>query len=136
MANLTTLEVKSLKGTGLYGDGEGLYLRIGPTGAKSWILRTAVYGKRKSYGLGSVKLVSLAEARDKARNLRKIAREGGDPDTLRKKESITFQEAAKRVHANLLPTWRNKKHSETWLATVENYANPVFGDKPPFSEYG
>jgi integrase len=40
-----------------------------------------------------------------------------------------FAEAARRVHANLLPTWRNKKHSDTWLATVEKYANPHFGDR-------
>jgi integrase len=131
MGGLTTLKVKSLKQRGmLYGDGDGLYLRIGPTGGKSWILRTAVYGKRKSYGLGSVKLVPLAEAREKARALRKIAREGGDPDVIRKRESMTFAEAAKRVHANLLPTWRNKKHAETWISTVENYANPVFGQRP------
>lgn len=130
MAKLTARKVETLKGRGTYGDGGGLYLRIGPTGAKSWILRTVVHGKRKEYGLGAVSLVSLAEARDKARELRKIARDGGDPDTIRKRENLTFAEAAKRVHAGLLPTWRNRKHAETWLATVENYANPIFGDRP------
>ncbi len=130
MPSLTTRKVDTLKAPGMYGDGAGLYLRIGPTGAKSWILRTTVYGKRRSLGLGSVSLVTLAEARDKARTLRKVAREGGDPDTLRKRESLTFAEAAKKVHANLLPTWRNAKHAETWLATVETHANRQFGDRP------
>jgi hypothetical protein len=64
----------------------------------------------------------LDEARTKAREFRKIAREGGDPDTIRKQESITFEEAARRVHVQLLATWRNKWHADTWLSTVENRA--------------
>lgn len=34
------------------------------------------------------------------------------------------------MHAQLLPTWKNRKHAETWLATVESYANPKFGKRP------
>jgi integrase len=49
---------------------------------------------------------------------------------LRKRESLTFDEAARRVHAQLRPTWKNTKHAETWLATVENYVNPNFGKRP------
>jgi integrase len=130
MTSLTTRKVETLKAPGMYGDGAGLYLRIGPTGGKSWILRTAVYGKRRSLGLGSVSLVTLAEARDKARTLRKVARDGGDPDTIRNRDVLTFEEAAKRVHANLLPTWRNAKHAETWLKTVQTHANSAFGNRP------
>ncbi len=130
MPKLTARKVSTLKSPGMYGDGDGLYLRIGPTGGKSWILRTVVYGKRRSLGLGSASLVLLAEAREKARELRKVARDGGDPDMVRKREHLTFAEAAMRVHANLLPTWRNAKHAETWLTTVEIYANPHFGNRP------
>ena len=60
-------------------DGGGLYLFVAPGGAKSWVLRTVVKGKRCDLGLGSVTLVSLAEAREEARRLRRIARTGGDP---------------------------------------------------------
>ncbi len=130
MPKLTAKKVDSLRDKGFYGDGEGLYLKVGSGGAKSWILRTVVHGRRRDLGLGSASLTPLAEARTKAREFRKIAREGGDPDTIRKQESITFEEAAMRVHAQLLPTWRNKKHAETWLSTVENYANPRFGKRP------
>lgn len=130
MPKLNARKVETVKEPGMYGDGEGLYLRVGPTGAKSWILRTVVHGHRKELGLGASSLVPLAEAREKARQYRKIAREGGDPDTLRKRESLTFDEAAKKVHAQLLPTWRNKKHADTWLATIETYANPFFGKRP------
>jgi integrase len=129
MPKLTARKVETLKAPGLHGDGGGLYLNVKGSGSKSWILRTVVHGKRRDLGLGSASLVSLAEAREKARTMRKVARDGGDPDALRKRESITFAEAAKKVHANLLPTWRNAKHAETWLATVEAHANPQFGHR-------
>ncbi len=130
MQKLTARKVETLKVAGLHGDGGGLYLSVKSSGAKSWILRTVVHGRRRDLGLGSASLVTLAEAREKARTLRKVAREGGDPDTLRKRETLTFADAAKKVHANLLPTWRNAKHAETWLATVETHANRQFGDRP------
>jgi len=132
MPRLTARKVETAKTPGMYGDGEGLYLRIGPTGAKSWILRIVVplTGKRRDLGLGATSLVTLAEAREKSRELRKFIRDGGDPDTLRKKETLTFAQAAVRVHTQMLPTWKNKKHAETWLASIETYANPHFGNRP------
>ena len=130
MAKLTAKKVENLRKPGFYGDGEGLYLKVSRSGGRSWILRTVVHGRRRDLGLGSASLIPLVEARTKSREYRRIAREGGDPDTIRKRESLIFAEAASRVHAQLLPTWRNKKHAETWLATVENYANPKFGTRP------
>ena len=50
MPALTARKVETLREPGLYGDGGGLYLRVGPTGAKSWILRTVVHGKRRETG--------------------------------------------------------------------------------------
>lgn len=130
MPKLTTRKVDTLKTSGLHGDGDGLYLNVTPSGAKSWILRTVVHGRRRDLGLGSASLVGLAEAREKARTLRKIAREGGDPDNFRKSATLTFEVAARTVHKSLLPTWRNAKHAETWLATVEAHAIKQFGKRP------
>src|SRR6478736_6361686 len=70
-------------------DGGGLYLLIAPGGSKSWVLRTLVKGKRCDIGLGSLTLVPLAEAREEARRLRKIARGGGDPLAERRREQRT-----------------------------------------------
>jgi hypothetical protein len=84
MARLTARKVEALKKPGHYVDGDGLALVIGKRGGKSWILRTMVRGKRRDIGLGGVSWVSLAEAREKAREARKIAREGGDPIATRK----------------------------------------------------
>ena len=130
MPRLSVKKVSSLKKPGFYGDGEGLYLKVGSGGAKSWILRTMVQGRRRDFGLGSASLTTLADARAKSREFRQIARSGGDPDTMRKQDNLIFEVAAKRVHANLLPTWRNRKHADTWLATVQNYAFPKFGKRP------
>ena len=130
MEKLSAKKVSVLKEPGFYGDGEGLYLKVGARGAKSWILRTVVHGRRRDLGLGSAGVVPLSEARDTAREYRKIARQGGNPDEIRKQESLVFEEAARRVHQQLLPTWRNKKHADTWLSTVVNYANPKIGKRP------
>jgi len=121
--------VETLKAKGEYLDGSGLFLRITDGGSKSWYLRTTVHGRLKKIGLGSADHVSLAKAREEAAKLRAIARQGGDPSAERKREMLTFEEAARRVHAALLPTWRNQKHAETWLSTIENYACPEFGSR-------
>lgn len=132
MVKLTAATVKSRHDPGMYADDacRGLYLCVGTGGAKSWILRTTVYGKRREIGLGSVRDVSLAEARDEAQRLRKIARAGGDPATKRSRETITFAQATQRVHAAHVDTWKNRKHTETWLSTIENHVYPSLGTRP------
>ena len=84
---------------GRHADGNGLYLFVQPSGTRSWIQRLVIRSRRRELGLGSVALVSLAEAREKALANRKLAREGGDPlAEKRRAEGIpTFAEAAARV---------------------------------------
>ena len=100
MPKLTARKVETVKAPGMYGNGGGLYLRLGPSGGRSWVLRTVVFGRHRDFGLGSAALVPLTEARDAARELRKVARAGGDPETVRKRETLTFEVIAKRVHKN------------------------------------
>jgi integrase len=130
MAKLSARSIQTISTPGMYGDGNGLYLRVGPTGGRSWIVRTVVHGRRRDLGIGSASLVSLAEARDVAHQMRKVARSGGDPDQLRKRETLTFAEAASRVHANLRSTWRSERHGAIWFTSLERYAFPVFGHRP------
>ena len=130
MSKLTVRKVNTLTKPGMHGDGGGLYLSVSQSGAKSWILRTVVHGRRRDLGLGSATLVKLAEARQLAATYRKIARDGDDPDRVRKRESLTFEQAATCVHEKLSPTWRNEKHRTSWLASVESYAYPDIKDRP------
>ncbi len=88
---LTAVQVRTLQKPGRYADGNGLYLIIEPSGAKRWALRTVVRGKRRDMGLGGLSLVSLAEAREKARTYCKMAREGGDPLAERREARAVIQ---------------------------------------------
>lgn len=112
---------------GMHGDGRGLYLHVTAPGAKSWILRTAVHGKRRDFGLGAYPMVSLAEARQKAADMRAVARKGGDPGAERKKEVLTFEQAARKLYASLLPTWTNDHFAKTWIASLEADVFPKIG---------
>ncbi|MBT7646629.1 MAG: integrase arm-type DNA-binding domain-containing protein [Rhodospirillaceae bacterium] len=126
---LSAVKVRNAKEPGRFADGNGLYLVVDPSGAKRWILRTVVRGKRRDIGLGSTQLVSLSEARDKARDMRKMAREGGDPLAARRAEKAipSFKEAAETVHGIRAEGWRNAKHGAQWLKTLETYAYPTIG---------
>jgi len=129
MSKLSARRVETLKEPGFYGDGDGLYLSVKPTGSKSWILRTVVHGKRRDLGIGPADLVSLAEARDKARGWRKVAREGGDPYASRNAETITFEEATIEYHRLVAQAFRSGKHSAQWLAGMKKHVFPAFGDR-------
>ena len=128
---LSPVRINALKTKGRYADGNGLYLEVSSSGAKHWMLRTVVYGRRRDIGLGSLKLVTLAEAREKARHYRKIAREGGDPIAAKRKAQTaipTFAETAQRVHGEHAKAWRSK-HEAQWINTLEQYAFPVIGTR-------
>jgi integrase len=125
--------VKGAKGAGMHNDGGGLYLQITPPEGKSWILRTKVYGKTKYIGIGPAHSVTLSEAREKARALRKIAREGGNPLAERQRTVITFKEAAQRVYESKVKSWKGgaqSKHAQGWINTLRDYAFPKIGDRP------
>jgi hypothetical protein len=129
---LSTVQVRAISKPGRYADGNGLYLVVEPSGAKRWILRTLVHGKRRDMGLGGLSLVTLAEAREKALTYRKLAREGGDPLAERRKTRavvLTFAEAAEKVHAEHKANWKNPKHAAQWLTTLREYAFPVLGER-------
>jgi hypothetical protein len=129
---LSAVKVRSIKEPGRYADGNGLYLFVEPSGAKRWVLRTVVQGKRRDIGLGGLRLVSLSEAREKAGAYRKLAREGGDPLAERRKERRqipTFAEAAKAVHTQRSATWKNPKHAAQWINTLREYVFPALGER-------
>ncbi len=130
---LTAVYVRQANESGRHADGNGLYLVVEPSGAKRWVLRTIVHGRRRDIGLGSARIVSLAEAREQAALFRKTARAGGDPILEHRRSrstAPTFAEAARLVHAGHSRAWRNPKHAAQWLSTLERYAFPVLGQRP------
>lgn len=126
---LTAQFVRTVQEAGKYFDGHGLYLRVEPNGSRFWVQRITIRGKRCELGLGSPLLVPLVEARVKAIENRKLAREGGDPLAARREALaiLTFEEAARKVHEMHKPTWRNEKHAAQFISTLETYVFPRLG---------
>lgn len=128
MGSLTALQVKRAK-PGRHGDGDGLYLLVKPSGARSWLLRIQRDGKRRDIGLGSVAALSLAEAREKAADLRKHALNGRDPVVERDRDRRpppTFKEAATAAHEALKDGWA-PKNAAAFLSSLEDHAFPAIG---------
>ena len=129
---LTARFAETITKPGRHGDGNGLYLVVKPSGAKSWVLRTVVHGRRCDIGLGGFPLVSLAEAREAAFDNRKLARAGGDPLALKRRSDIpVFEEAARTVIDIHKPTWRDGgKSAGQWKSSLRQYAFPRLAGRP------
>ncbi len=116
---LTDRRVKSLRDPGRYSDGGGLYFEIKPSGSKSWLFMTNIDGMRRAIGLGSYATVSLAEARNKAIDLRRAKAAGNDPRAVsRKAKASTFGQMADEFLASMSEPWRNAKHRDQWFYTL------------------
>lgn len=130
----------SSKRTGMYADGGGLYLQVTKTGARSWLFCYMLNRKSREMGLGSLKDVSLAEARQLAVAARQLVRAGVDPIERRKQEraqqaladasAVTFQEAAEAYVSAHESGWRNEKHRQQWKNTLATYVYPLMGTLP------
>jgi len=118
--------------TGKYEDGGGLRLVVSMAGAKKWVLRFTINGKRREMGLGSYPDVSLAVARTKASEFRQQAAAGIDPIDARlaKHQKIpTVTTCAARYIRSHRHGWKNAKHARQWVSTIKTYARPVIGSK-------
>lgn len=136
---LSAIEVKRLDSTGLHAVGgvSGLLLQVSPSGARSWILRATIGGKRRDMGLGGYPDVTLFQAREKAREAKGLISNGIDPiqqrqisrSTLMASQAkvVTFDECAKRYFASKKHEFRNPKHAAQWESTLQTYVSPVIG---------
>ena len=136
---LSALAVSKLTAPGMHAVGgvAGLCLCVSSTGARSWIARVNVDGKRREMGLGGFPEVSLASAREKARTARSDATMGLDPVAQRKEARSarqalkatqkTFADCAKAYIEAHSDAWRNAKHRAQWPATFETYVYPTMG---------
>jgi integrase len=124
---------------GMHHDGGGLYLQV-TSGGASWVLRYMLNGKPREMGLGPLALFSLADARAKALDARRLRHAGIDPIAQRHAErarqrleaakAITFKECAESYITSHRAGWRNAKHKYQWNATLQTYAAPVIGKLP------
>ena len=129
---LSAAFVRTVTRPGRYCDGQGLYVLVLPSGARCWVQRLVIKGRRRELGLGGYPLVSLAEAREMAFAQRKVARADGDPLATRRSVhgQLTFEAAAARVLDQQRPGWRNAKHALDWPRSLRAYAFPRIGAAP------
>lgn len=85
---------------------------------------------RTDFGLGGADVVTLNQARERALEYRRMAKSGLNPRYNAQREVPTFEELAKQVHIQRLPTWKNAKHGQQWLNTLRDYAFPKIGRMP------
>ncbi|MGH7152379.1 MAG: tyrosine-type recombinase/integrase, partial [Acetobacteraceae bacterium] len=136
---LSPLAVKKA-GQGMYHDGRGLYLHVGPNGSRSWLFRYQMDGKPRFMGLGPFPEIGLADARVKLEDARREKANGVDPlaarDAARNRAkadaaaAITFKACTDRYIASHRAGWRNEKHAAQWGSSLEAYAYPVIGALP------
>lgn len=125
---LTARTVASLSKAGRHADGGGLYLRIRPSGSKSWLFNYRVDRRRRDVGLGGVDSVTLGEARRLAELCREANREGKDPrSALRMTERTTFGDAAAQYIASREGDWRNDKTAYKWNRFIQRYGKTLTG---------
>jgi integrase len=134
---LTNARVRSLKETGRYGDGGGLWLQVSKWKTKSWVLRYWVDGRERVLGLGPLDLVPLADARERARQARRLLLDGIDPIEHRKQarnasrleraKALTFGRCAEEYIETHDAAWSNAKHRSQWRTTLRQYCNPIWG---------
>ena len=141
---LTSKKIAKLKADGNYHDAAvpGLYLQVTRTNigtAKSWLLRFEMDGRpERRMGLGSLKIVSLAQARDRARDARRLILDGIDPIDARRRlradaraaaaKRLSFREAAEQYFNAHQAEWGNTSHKAQFLASLQNHVYPHFGD--------
>lgn len=123
---LTALQVRNIDTLGMHPDGAGLYLQVGTGGCRSWIFRYTLNKRTREMGLGSAHDFSLAEARERVSECRKLLAEGIDPiderqRTQRDREvareqaqrlARTFAECPKDYHQSNASQWKSAKHAD------------------------
>jgi len=144
MSKFSTLKIKSLTKVGMHSDGNGLHLKVQlskktNTLNKSWIFRWGAQGKN-TMGLGAYPLVSLATAREKTLECRRLVASGLNPRDERDKvkteikvakaHSVTFEKAAKEYIETNRQSWKSVKHAQQWENTLDTYAFKKIGKVP------
>lgn len=137
---LTALGVTRAKKPGRYADGGNLYLQISETGAKSWLFRYMIAGRPREMGLGSVDTWTLAEARERARDQRKLMDLGMDPIEHRRAEAqamelakaqmVSFEACATDYIKDNRSGWKSTKHADQWTSSLKRWAFPIIGAMP------
>src|SRR5262249_49376775 len=136
---LSAVKIGKLSEPGMYPDGNCLYLVVEASGSKHWIVRVIINGKRHDIGVGSLPYRSLAEARDEAIEIIKVARSGGDPLAAKREaraaavklaHTPTFEAfTRKTVFPEVSKGFTSAVHASNWIQSLESFAFDRIGQK-------
>ena len=137
-------ELAKLTKRGRVAVGHGAFLQVSEFGTRSWVFRYVVNGKAHHVGLGSCTYVTLAEARQRAFEYRRLLAAGGDPLEAKraaKRERLpasmpakAFQQVALEYIAQHEREWRSDHSRRQWRASLTRYAFPKIGKSTHSSE--
>ena len=137
---LSNLRVERAKRPGMYADGGSLYLRVAEGGSKQWIFRYTVNGRNRDMGLGPVHTLTLAEARERATEARKLRLDGIDPIANKRArvaalraadaKAKTFADCVKGFIEDNESSWTSVKHRRQWETSLIKYTYPILGSLP------
>ena len=137
---LTSAKIAALQRPGRYAVGDGAYFQISKWHTRSWIFRYERLGRAHNMGLGPYPLISVAGARAKARNAKRMLLDGIDPLHAKRKtrtdallqmtRAKTFKECAEQYIATHDSDWSSEKSRAAWVSTFKNYVYPKIGTLP------
>jgi integrase len=113
---------------GKYGDGDGLWFRVKPSGRRIWSFRFMRHGRARELGLGPYPAVSLQEGGRKPSRCAATWPLAGK--SARRASVSTFADASRAYIKAQSPAWRSPKHAAQWAATLDTYADPIIGHLP------
>lgn len=113
-------------------DGGGLYLLINPNGSKYWRLKYRFAGKEKLLSIGVYDTVTLADARERTREAKKILSDGKDPTREKKlnklkQQNNLFEDVAKEWWNKQRGAWTDDHAKRVW-SSIENEIIPALGN--------
>jgi integrase len=140
---LSAASVAKLTKPGRYAVGDGVYLQVSESNTKisrAWLLRFQLNGRARHMGLGPHELVTLAEARAKARDARRLLLDKIDPIEARRAQhrerlletarGKPFRECAEAYIASHEAGWRDPRSHRQWVRSLTSYVYPRLGDLP------
>lgn len=124
--------VQTVTKAGMHADGGGLYLLVSKSGTRSWIFRYRTNGRLRDMGLGSAQDFSLAQARERAAQARRLRADGIDPLThkaaMRAAQARLWGDAKREFIEARRSEWKNENQAKQWEQSLADYGPP---DKLP-----
>lgn len=102
-------------------DGHGLYLDVSPAGGRHWRYRYRLAGKESIYTIGEYPGISLAEARVKHQEARKLVEQGVNPTQHRNLERLKRQHDNAATFETVAGEWSADMRARKWT--------PAYADK-------